>query len=265
MTHHATIVVRRQRHSLNSMIIRFTVRIDGQDVATVRDGKSVAVSVAPGLHAVEVHAFGYQASRSVTVHLAEGQTAALNCRPGVLLNAYRVQLETDPAPMSVEHTEGVRPAAPRVDCEVLEVRETHRGEEALGVEYRDVANSSRMKVARTIRACREWSRTLTIDNSMAVTGRGSVGFGPAWLQVQAAADAELRRTYSISDSERQEFSEEVAFEVDPNSHVRLTLHWKKLWQYGDVVVRGRDGAVISLPYRVLVGITFDQAFDDARR
>lgn len=261
----ATIVVRRQRHSIRTMIIKFTVRVDGHDVATVGDGKSVAVSVGPGSHVVEVHAYGHQVSRSVPVHLEAGRTATLSCRFGALHNAYRVQLEADSAPTPAEHPGAAWPAATRAAWAVVDVRETRRSEEPLGVEYRDVVNGSRTTVARTIRACREWSRTMTVDTSTAVTGRGSLGVSPAWLQIQAAAEAELRRTYSISSTERQEFSEEIAFEVEPHSRVRLALHWKRLWQYGDVAVRGGDGAVISLPYRVLVGVTFDQVLEDAPR
>jgi hypothetical protein len=44
--------------------------------------------------------------------------------------------------------------------------------------------------------------------------------------------------------------------VPPGARLTVRLHWKQIWQEGDVRVRLADGTAI--PYRVAVEVMFDQ-------
>jgi hypothetical protein len=46
--------------------------------------------------------------------------------------------------------------------------------------------------------------------------------------------------------------------VPPGARLTGRLHWKQIWQEGDVRVRLADGTAAGIPYRVAVEVMFDQ-------
>ena len=40
--------------------------------------------------------------------------------------------------------------------------------------------------------------------------------------------------------------------------VDVLLHWKRVWQEGNLIVTTSSGDVFEVPYREVVGLTFDQ-------
>ena len=50
-------------------------------------------------------------------------------------------------------------------------------------------------------------------------------------------------------------------QVPPNSHIRVAVSWKKIWQHGVAqIVNG--GHALEVPYRIATGMTFDQSTID---
>ena len=71
----------------------------------------------------------------------------------------------------------------------------------------------------------------------------------------------MKRNYSIGESSREEFTEEIVLQISPASKVQLALQWKRLWQHGEALIRGPQSEFV-VPYQVVAGMTFDQSLID---
>jgi hypothetical protein len=85
--------------------------------------------------------------------------------------------------------------------------------------------------------------------------------GLNWLlSFWASIEQSLSSTYSVSEDRREEFAEEFSVEVEPGTAVTIVLSWKRLWQHAvvHVLVQGHQ---VEIPFKVAVGITFDQSLE----
>ena len=85
--------------------------------------------------------------------------------------------------------------------------------------------------------------------------------GPSWLNIEASVQREIGRIYSVSDTQRLEFSDEVSVQVKPASKVRVLLKWKTIWVNGVADVATVNGN-IEIPYSVVRGVSFDYVAAD---
>lgn len=288
----ATVYVRREP-SYSMAAIEFIVRIDGNEVGRLRSNDNAPFRVAPGSHRIQITTWTRQGSTAVAFSVQPGQSIGFACRgtAHLLHPVELVQLDSGggggfgaPHPQS-PHAQpqygapvtphGSAPQAPvwggapgrqpslRQPARV-EVIETDQFEEPLGEEARVIDNRhSATGVTRSVRASREWSRTLSIGSDQTRTYGGEVGGGVAWLKVKGNVEQELKRSYSTEASTKQEFSEEITITVPERTSVRLVLRWKRIWQRGVVRVTEADGVVYDVPFQVVVNITFDQSQHDA--
>lgn len=137
----------------------------------------------------------------------------------------------------------------------MEVVETHRSEEPLGMEERSIDNTrSTTTVTRTLKASKEWTRNYSID--LENVRRGSVGLS---IQVlKADVEKTLREKYSLTEQVHETYGEEIGLTVPARTRVRLVLHWKRIWQHGIVRITYSDNRIVEVPFELAVGITFDQ-------
>jgi hypothetical protein len=92
---------------------------------------------------------------------------------------------------------------------------------------------------------------------------GSIELRPASLvTIKTEALASLRERYSIAVEEEQIFQEEIDVTVPPGSAVQIVLHWKRIWQEGNVILSFPNGGSLQLPFRLVAGMTFDQTTTD---
>jgi hypothetical protein len=139
------------------------------------------------------------------------------------------------------------------------LRETHKSEEAVGIEYRNIENpSTRSTVTRTIRVTHEWTRSYTVDIDHMRRVGGELSAGITLAGIKANAENEVRKTYHLTATKREEFTDEVVLHIEPASRVRLQLEWKKVWQHGIVEIGNTAGELIQVPYRIVASVTFDQ-------
>ncbi|GAA4553775.1 hypothetical protein [Pseudonocardia xishanensis] len=129
--------------------------------------------------------------------------------------------------------------------------------EDIGSESRTLVNASRSKMSRSFRASREWVRSWHLGDGSKSSDSWKAKVGPGWANLEASVGSELQRTYSITGTEREEYSEEVQVDVAPQSQLVLTLNWKRVWLNGVAQV-SQDGSTIEVPYRIARGLTFDQ-------
>jgi hypothetical protein len=143
--------------------------------------------------------------------------------------------------------------------QVLGVTEAQRSEEPIGTDTRKIGNTSGVgRVTRTIRVTKEWSRMVSLDLHERDTGATGTTVGPNWLKLKTSIEQSLEHTYAISISRREEFAEEIGVELESGADVTVVLAWKRIWQHGvaHVLIQGRR---VNVPYRMAVGITFDQS------
>ena len=98
--------------------------------------------------------------------------------------------------------------------------------------------------------------SLDLHASHSISGDAQIG--PNWLALKASIEQILEHTYAISVSRREEFAEEISVEIEPGADVTVILTWKRIWQHGlaHVLAQGRQA---NVPFRMAVGVTFDQS------
>lgn len=275
--------------------IEFIVRIDGVEAGRVKPNEKVPFTVAPGTHRIQISTWTRQGSGTLDFTVQPGQAVGFVCK-GTLRPLRPVDLDrhdgvasgaaTAPAPAPAAPRYGSpaaygttppvwagaaptaqpapAPQQPSQQPARVEVIETDQFEEHLGEEARVIDNRhSATGVTRSVRASREWSRTLSIGSDQTRTYGGEIGGGVAWLKVKGNVEQELKRSYSTEIATKQEFSEEITITVPERTSVRLVLRWKRIWQRGVVRVTEPDGVVYDVPFQVVVNITFDQLQHDA--
>lgn len=143
--------------------------------------------------------------------------------------------------------------------------ELQRSEEVLGVETRTVDNSrSRTAVKRSFNVSKEWLREISIEKQTSSSVHAGVEMGADIVgvdlgSVNLGAEAAIKERYASTEERRHVYSEEVSVEVPPLAKTRIEFTWKRLWQHGKAVQHLQDGTQVETPFRVVVGVTFDQA------
>jgi hypothetical protein len=153
-------------------------------------------------------------------------------------------------------------ARPQLDAVVNEGGLTT---EPIGEEERIIDNSgSRASVVRRLSITKEWNQSYSIERDKTVRLAGSVeGSMPSVLSFDATAEECLRLHYSVTQNIKKSQTEEVTIEVPPGATVSMRFLWKRVVRTGDIWLR-RDGkGQWSVPFRIVVGITFDQVQRDA--
>ena len=159
------------------------------------------------------------------------------------------------------------PATPSTANDTLEIVETNQSEEFLREDRRVIDNSgSGTEVTRSITFTKEWTRSYRLDFERAEGGGAELTVGAKDVAgFRLTSEEKLRRTYSVSQDTKEVCSEEVSCRVPARTKLTILVQWKKIWQHGFVQKIG-GGAAVRVPFRVAVGMTFDQKQieDDAK-
>ncbi len=142
--------------------------------------------------------------------------------------------------------------------------ETNREEEALGDEQRQVDNSkSSVELTRRFTVGREWTQSYTLDHEKVRSDHSELKLGgPELPSVTLAAENALTERYSITSAMKQTYEEEITVTVPARTSLNLVFHWKRLWQCGNIQVQLTDRMLFIIPFKVAVGLTFDQTQSD---
>lgn len=149
--------------------------------------------------------------------------------------------------------------------EFVYIKETHRSEEILGTEKRLIDNSkSRSKTTRKFTIGREWSKSYSIqyENTQVKGTELNLGIKLPEIDlgsIKVTSEETLRKEYSISEEKKENYTEEVEFEVSEFNKLNIIFSWKRIWQYGIIKFRNQDNTEFDIPFKVAVGVTFDQS------
>ena len=146
----------------------------------------------------------------------------------------------------------------------LTILETERVEEFLGSEQRLIDNSnSSTNLTRKFTISKEWSQSYTIEYENTTTRGGEGGIGLQFFNfnlgnIKLTTQSNLKEKYSISESSKQTYGEEIVIQIPPHTKLRVFFQWKRLWQHGLIKLKDSNGSECELPFRVVIGVTFDQ-------
>ena len=147
-----------------------------------------------------------------------------------------------------------------IDASQLNVVETERVEEHLGSEQRLIDNSqSRITITREFTISKEWSQSYAIDYEKATSLGGEIGGNLFTLGTfKTTFQRTVKDHYSISEGTRITYGEKISLQVKEKTKLRVIFQWKRLWQHGHLQVATKSGDKYEIPYRVAIGVTFDQ-------
>jgi|GEM_PF-664073 len=145
--------------------------------------------------------------------------------------------------------------------QVSDISRTHRVEESVGEEQRLIDNSrSSSPLKRTLTVSREWTQSFTMEYEKAQTTTNTKNVKVNnYITKGKTVEDFFREKSSYSLEEKRTHAEDVAIEVLPYQRVRLSLHWKNILQLGEIELKNQYGNKINIPFKVVVGLTFDQA------
>ncbi|MEV6735239.1 hypothetical protein [Streptomyces sp. NPDC051364] len=237
--------------------------IDDVRVALLRYGRQVTVPVPSGPHRVQLRwspVWARLGVNSETLHILvePGEVIRFDCDiiKGLFRQTILLRRLGDPSTPALS-------GSGAADARVLEVTQMMHTEEWLGEDVRLIDNhASPAPVTRSLKASREWARTLTLGDSRSQTLGGHVGANLLWLSAKGSIEAELQRTLSLAIGSTHLFEEEISVTVPERTAVRIVLGWKRIWQCGEARVLLPDRSVHMVPYQVVVSVTFDQKIQD---
>jgi hypothetical protein len=123
-------------------------------------------------------------------------------------------------------------------------------------------SSSSIEMTSTISISRRWLQKLEFHWEKAVTRStsGNLHFSSKNVsaQVDQKLETSLRSTLGISSEVEQRLEQTVQVIIPAGRRLTVRLHWKEIWEEGNVEARLPDGTHIDVPYRAAVDIAFDQ-------
>ncbi|NOS89527.1 MAG: hypothetical protein HOP34_13485 [Methylococcaceae bacterium] len=141
----------------------------------------------------------------------------------------------------------------------LHVTETDRVEESLGTDQRLIDNSmSSVSIKRKFTVSKQWTKTYAIDYEKVRAESSGFTLGIDETSFKAGIEESIRKQFSISEEINEVYAEEVEIEVPGFTKLMMLFHWKRIWQCGYIQLSNLHGEDVHLPFRVAVGVTFDQ-------
>lgn len=144
------------------------------------------------------------------------------------------------------------------------VEETGRSTVPIGFDERIVDHSTTdSKCRKVLKFTHKWSRTLSTDEEINWEIGAEAKFGIDKLSAfKLRAESKLRKKYSIKDETTVTQDEELVIVIPPRRKILFKVHWKKILQHGLVIYESLDFHKINIPFKVTVGLTFDQTQSD---
>ena len=141
--------------------------------------------------------------------------------------------------------------------------ETKRTFEAAGEETRWVDNSrGRSQLTRTITFTVECEQTVKLDVERA-SERGLEGkLSAPGIELTKAAEQSVKTHYDAAYGTKRTQTEEVTVTTDRGTVTSVTLRRRHEWQHGTMHMPDGRGGTLEVPYRVIVGVTFDVSQED---
>ena len=115
----------------------------------------------------------------------------------------------------------------------------------------------------TVTISQEWAQTVQLDDEKSKVEGGTTSADlPGVGTFGRKAEAAVKSTYSITEGTKKALTREFSFEVPPGTKRVVSFNYAQVWQHGVARLRGVDGAVAEIPFRVAVDMTVNVAQHD---
>jgi hypothetical protein len=204
---------------------------------------------------------GIQISRNVAIANMDISTIAecSRCKQRwSVFSDFQSETSVSPSPTNIEYSTAKSERI--LEISNFQLIETNIWDEPLGSERRIIDNSKGTGcVTRKLIISKEWSKTYTVNFEKAVKASVTAGFKLLNIvDIKASIEGNLRKTYSISESIKNTYTDEFAVEVKPQTKVTYCINWKCIWQNGVIkCLDWNEREVASIPFQVVIGVTFD--------
>ena len=137
--------------------------------------------------------------------------------------------------------------------------ETDRMEENIGTDKRSIDNSKTIGLLkRKFTVSKQWTKTFSIEYENAKSENSAFCIGVDEISVKSSFEDSVRKKFSISEESQETYAEEVELDVPAATHLTVYFQWKRIWQCGFIQFRNQNNEEWQVPFRVAVGVTFDQ-------
>jgi hypothetical protein len=259
-----------------SAIVRaFEVNMDGRDIGSVRNGKTIAIDIDHGEHSIYIK---LDWTTSKTINFFASDTSNIfrfRCGPTSLKSIPLTSIVRDPTFSTIlkdstlwldmvdDAKNSIQPTIPQ-DQSSIELIETKRVEEYTSEDLRvnDNRRGSTPFLRKTV-VSKKVIKTSTFErNLIAQLGlKGNIGI-QAVASIESSLQLSINAKYLNSTQTEISRSDELPVEAPANTRRILVIKWKNIWQEGLAKIIEQSGQSTEVPYRVLVDIDFDTEIVD---
>jgi hypothetical protein len=140
--------------------------------------------------------------------------------------------------------------------------ETARTDEPIGSDVNFLENKTRASVTRTMRVSREWTRQIALSVMEESSTSTEAKITPRAVAITSQVKESVQKSCQITIGEVQKVDEELKIDIPPNTSLKVTVSWKRIWQNGYLEPGLGYG---ETPLRLCVGLTFDFQRRKSRR
>jgi hypothetical protein len=83
-----------------------------------------------------------------------------------------------------------------------------------------------------------------------------------FAKIEAKLQGTVRQQHNIQATSTLSIERTSQQTIPPQTHVRITLYWKRIWQDGVIILRTVDGVRVSLPYSFTMQLDFSKKVED---
>lgn len=142
---------------------------------------------------------------------------------------------------------------------ILDLVNTRRTAVSLGFDdYIRDNRSSRVPMSATIEVSRRWLQRLELRWEAAKTESTTGKFTRYGADIERKVEQSLTTSLSISEESEQLLKQTVNVMVPARRRLTVRLHWKQIWQEGDLRIQLLGRTISEIPYRAAVELAFDQ-------
>ncbi|HVQ57733.1 MAG TPA: hypothetical protein VMS60_02385 [Solirubrobacterales bacterium] len=109
---------------------------------------------------------------------------------------------------------------------------------------------------------REWTKEVSLEGEQVNTEQSTFGVAIQGVSLGAMAEQAIRSKHSLSEGQKQTYTDTLDFEVPVGVRRRVVLTFKHNWQHGKLVLAEPDGDSIEIPYKVVDFLTMDVSQQD---
>lgn len=118
---------------------------------------------------------------------------------------------------------------------------------------------------RTITVNEEWSASFVIETERTTKSGADVKLSAGDVaSLGVTAERAVRTKYALTEGTKKVYTDQLTLEAPPNRVRHVRFDYKREWMHGEVRISDPSPALVSVPFRVAVGIKMDVAVRDER-